>query len=155
MDRDEAKRLASSLPTRRWGASGGTADHGFRRASSAEYGGKVTLEQALGADVEEVPVAELRACQGSVSRKGVVRYLLLGGRAEAGRTDAGSAYPRDLPIVVLERGRYFLHDGHHRATAQKLLGAKAVEARVVRVERCPLKAWAHGPAGSTLRRPPT
>lgn len=146
MDEDEAKKLAWALPTRRWGKDGGLAHHGMPLASSAEYGSYVSFDEVCEATVEKVPLAELRAVQGSVSRKGLVGYLLRDGKAEAGREDA-SGYPRDLPIVVEERGRYYVHDGHHRVVANRLLGKAEVEARVVRIKRCALKAWAHGPAG--------
>jgi ParB-like chromosome segregation protein Spo0J len=37
----------------------------------------------------------------------------------------------DTPIVIHQDGKNYLHDGHHRVTAARLMGDKDIQARYV------------------------
>jgi hypothetical protein len=43
--------------------------------------------------------------------------------------------PVDHPVVIKQDGELYLHDGHHRATARWLQGAKTVDARLVNFDK--------------------
>jgi hypothetical protein len=135
---DAVKRLASirSVP--------GCSDlipTGMPRASKHRYGNQVTQSQRELADVREVLIADLHAVQRGVSRR-KVRQLL--GHPEAfdqhGHTTEHGILD-DLPIVVQYGSKLYLHDGHHRVVAQRILGAERVKARVVRIQN-PIALWA-------------
>ncbi len=118
----------------------GWVRHPFPVASSDAYGGRVTRDAAESADVREVPLDRLEGVQRHVSERKVRDYLERDGKAPEGARDQ-NGYPRDLPIVVETGGRLLIHDGHHRMTAQALLGHESAEARVVPIEPHPLTRW--------------
>jgi hypothetical protein len=89
---------------------------------------------------EEVPIAKLHAVQSGVSPakvRGLIHHPEAfdrpGHTTESGLLD-------DLPIVVQFGGKMYLHDGHHRVVAQRMLGRTTVKARVVKIET-PLARW--------------
>ena len=114
---------------------------GMPRASKHRYGNRVTQLQREMATIREVPIADLHAVQRGVSRR-KVRQLLRHPEAfdlHGHTTDHGIL--DDLPIVVHYGAKLYLHDGHHRVVAQRLLGADRVKARVVRIQN-PIALWA-------------
>lgn len=74
------------------------------------------------APVERVPLDQLYATQNWVSLQGLRRHARPGARPD-GNT---------LPLVVAYQGRYWLHDGHHRAVCAIDRGERYLTAHVRR-----------------------
>jgi len=138
--KDEALARLQRLPS--LPGKKGRVSHGFPVASSAAYGGKVSRKEADDAPVQNVPLAKLHGVQRGVQSNRVAEYLEEGGSAPEG-LKSPSGYPRDLPIVVNTGGKLYIHDGHHRMTAQKLMGKTEAPARVVTIKLAMLKRWAN------------
>lgn len=99
--------------------------------------GKKTVTWKPGRDeVREVPISAIRATQPTVSKGRVAQYVALGGHAPP-----DVEYER-LPLLVRYGGRLYVHNGHHRIEAHVALGKDRIRARIVRVEKSPLRAWA-------------
>ena len=82
------------------------------------------------APIREVPVAGVHTIQSSVNPDRVAQYVRDPGLT---REDAVGKHggPIGVPIIVQARGVRWMHDGHHRATAEILRGASTVRARFV------------------------
>ncbi len=145
--------LAASrpIPGRAW-----LIPTGLRRASKHDYGNRVTQSMRERASVRDVPIANLHAIQSGVSSaklRGLIHHPEVFDRP--GHKTAGGL-DDDLPIVVDYRGKIYLHDGHHRVVAQRMLGRDVVKARVVKID-APIARWAHDvrPNGSLPKSPST
>lgn len=141
MGTEDALRKVDALPRLAGFPRQDRVPHPWPVGSSKAYGGRITKDQALAAEVEDVPLAELTGVQRGVDRRKLRTYVKAGGDAPEGKA-SDSGYPRDLPIVVRCRGKLYVHDGHHRLTAHALLGDRTARARVVSAERPPLGRWA-------------
>jgi hypothetical protein len=105
------------------------------------YGGKITRSQFDAADIRDVPIRDLHAVQHTVRKSRVQHYVERGGKGEPDDVSK-NGFAQDLPIVVASGGVLYLHNGHHRVEANRILGNRTVRARVVRVPRPGLQAWA-------------
>lgn len=114
-------------------------------ASKRDYGNRVSEEQRTAAPVTDVPIAGLHSVQEGVYRERVRQYLLHPEMLDQpGRRNRGG-YTTDVPIVVEYQGKRYLHDGHHRVVAARMLGEDTVRARVVPITRGQaMRAWAKG-----------
>lgn len=87
------------------------------------------------APVEQVPVASLVAIQHTINAERVAQYVQKINLRRRGTRDPRHGGLIDLPIVVRIGGTNYLHDGHHRVTADKLLGARLVTVRYVDLDQ--------------------
>jgi hypothetical protein len=121
---------------------------GLPRANKHDYGNEVTEQQREASTVQQVPIKGLHAVQSGVSpdrlRKFIQHPDLID---EPGRTNKGG-YLTDVPIVVEANGKRYLHDGHHRTVAEKLMGKTTVPARVVKFTPAQLRALRDSPTES-------
>ncbi len=116
---------------------------GMPHADKHEYGNRVSEAQRQGAEVRMVPIDQLHAVQSGVDPRRLRHFIESPGDiVEPGRRNA-SGYTTDMPIVVDHAGKLYLHDGHHRAVARRLMGETSVKARVVKIGAGgALRAWA-------------
>ncbi len=111
---------------------GDSIAHGLEVASeypcsaSRDYG-----DQIEAAPVEDVPIAGLKATHPSVRRERVREFVENPRACPAGKRSL-SGVLEDVPVVFEADGQRYIHDGHHRIAAAKLLGQKTVRARVIR-----------------------
>lgn len=84
--------------------------------------------------VVDFPLEWLVAIQHSVEPSRVVEYILNPQLISAGMRHPKHGGLIDHPIVVRVHGANAIYDGHHRATAAKLLGEHAVPVRLVDLE---------------------
>lgn len=113
------------------------------RSRDAAYKSAVepeTLVEAIkGSVYREIPVDQLVSTQHRVNDARVVQFA-------AGRP---APKPKHTPIVVQRHGRYYIHNGHHRATAARLSGEKTIRARLATLDK-PRKFASDAPAGTLL-----
>lgn len=83
------------------------------------------------APVKDVPLASLHGIQHTVARARVAQYIENPKLARRGTRDKLHGGLVDLPIVVRFEGVNYVHDGHHRATAEFYSGGKLLECRFV------------------------
>lgn len=74
------------------------------------------------APIVELPLAGLIAIQHSVKGPRVEQYIRDPSLSEYGAKHDAAHTPVDHPIVIQEHGKRYIHDGHHRITAEKLRG---------------------------------
>jgi hypothetical protein len=106
-----------------------------RKKYRAGHDNKTVNAAIAKAPVERVPLAGLHAIQHSVKPERVLQYLEDPHQAALGQKHPRAGTPTDYPIVVQQGGERYVHDGHHRATAQWLLGKRTVEARLVDLDK--------------------
>lgn len=70
-----------------------------------------------------VPLANLVAIQHTVNAERVAQYIQNPKLRRRGLRDPVHGGLIDLPIVIRLNGISYIHDGHHRTVASKLLGA--------------------------------
>ena len=129
---ESAKRRIESLPLSKTG-------HGkkvpFPYASRTAYKDIFTNEEINhainSAPVKIIRIAGLHAIQHSVRGDRVEEYIKHPNLLEEGQRSPKHKGLIDLPIVVQYRGIRYIHDGHHRTTAEWALGHNKVEARFV------------------------
>ena len=106
-------------------------------ADKAEYHQGLTNRQInhaiRAAPVEKRPIEGLHAIQHSVQRDRVEQYVEDPNLVEPGALNPKSKTPIDHPVEVERFGKRWLHDGHHRVTAEILKGKKEASFRVVRL----------------------
>jgi hypothetical protein len=88
------------------------------------------------APIKRVDLAGLHAIQQSIQTSVVWKYLE-DPDAASGRVNARTKTPSDLPIVVQQDGVRYIHDGHHRLTAEKLRGATTARVRFIDFDKTP------------------
>lgn len=115
---------------------------GLPWADKHDYGNSVSASERENATIEEVPISKLHAVQSGVKPQEVQAFIEHPTALEKPGRRSPNGYLTDLPIVVSCRGKLYLHDGHHRTVAQKLMGAKTIRARVVTVSPgSKIKKW--------------
>jgi hypothetical protein len=141
VDPKQESALAALASTRLVPGKSWLIPTGMPRASKHDYGNSVTQPMRESADVYEVPCKDLHAVQSGVSAakvRGLLHHPEVFDRPghvnDAGLSD-------DLPIVVRYGGKLYLHDGHHRVVAQRMMGAEQVRVRVVKIDT-PIVKWA-------------
>jgi hypothetical protein len=87
------------------------------------------------APVIQVPVASLVAIQHTINAERVAQYIQKTNLRRRGMRDPKHGGLVDLPIVVRLGGTSYLHDGHHRLCAAKLLGARLETVRYVDLDQ--------------------
>lgn len=133
----EEKRIAAAAKLARLKPSvtGHGVDHGFPYADKVAYKSKHSNEEINGridqASVKAVPIASIHAIQHSVKPGRVLTFINDPGAVAPGTHDPKHHGIVDHPIVIHQDGANYLHDGHHRATAAKLMGDKTIQARYV------------------------
>jgi hypothetical protein len=83
------------------------------------------------APIRAVDVSTLVGIQHTVERSRVEQYLTDPAKTRKLGDKAPGGWLVDIPMVIHSEGTNFLWDGHHRATATMLLGAKLLRARYV------------------------
>jgi len=102
------------------------------RSTYKEHFTNRQINQAIeDAPIESVSLDRLHAIQHSVQADKVKRYIADPDSVPKGARDPRHQGPVDVPIVVEYEKKVFIHDGHHRTTAAKLMGKKTVKARFV------------------------
>lgn len=133
---DRAATRARILPP---GQHEGTLRHPFpvvdRERYLASIKGMGIPKRAETAPKESVQLSDLRGIQRTVNAEKLSRYMGNPDLVKQGARASGSGMPIDLPVVVKKDGQTYLHDGHHRATAAYLRGAKSIRARVVDLDK--------------------
>jgi hypothetical protein len=89
------------------------------------------------APVIQITMAGLRTIQHSVNPQRVEQYLRdpdMRPAQNRGKTSDGHGGPVDYPIVVQQGGVRYIHDGHHRLTADKLKGDTYAWVRFVNLD---------------------
>ncbi len=84
------------------------------------------------AAIETIPIQGLRAIQHSVRPERVRQYIDNPNLSAGEKSEAGT--PADVPVVVQYQGNRYIHDGHHRIVAAKLLGDHAIKARLAKLD---------------------
>lgn len=87
------------------------------------------------APVERVPLEGLHAIQHSVKAPRVQQYIADPHLMKPGTTNPKSKTPIDVPVVVERDGKRWIHDGHHRLTAEKLRGKTVARVRLVSLDK--------------------
>lgn len=93
-------------------------------------------------DVVDVPLKGLRATQEAVM-KTTVRDLI------SVKIDELNLDPTNQCRIVKYRGSYYIHDGHHRATAAKLRAQTTIPARVLNLDKDDVRFPKHIPTKVT------
>jgi hypothetical protein len=104
-------------------------------ADRSAYKGKHTNQEINArikkAPIVRVPLKHLHAIQHSVKPERVDQYLRDPGQKPLGAKHSKAGTPIDHPIVIKEKGRLYIHDGHHRLTADYLQGKRDADARLI------------------------
>ncbi len=87
------------------------------------------------APIVPMPIANLTAIQHTINLERVAQYIQKPNMRRRGLRDPEHGGLIDLPIVVHVGGMSYLHDGHHRVTAEKLLGARLETVRYVDLDK--------------------
>ena len=85
------------------------------------------------APVAEVPLDGLKAIQHSVKKDRVAQYIENPHIMKPGELNPESKTPIDYPVVMERDGVRYIHDGHHRLTAEKLQGKQVGKVRLVKL----------------------
>jgi hypothetical protein len=83
----------------------------------------------------QVPIAPLVAIQHTINASRVAEYIRTPKLRRRGLRDPYHGGLIDLPIVIQLRGTRYIHDGHHRTVASKLLGARLETVRFVDLDK--------------------
>lgn len=131
-DKDTAKKRLEKMPMAKT-AHGSRVP--FPYADKAAYKDKFSNQEInhaiQSAPTRKVPLSKLHAIQHSVKPDRVKEYIDHPDAVPEGQKHPTARTPTDLPIVVHSGGADYIHDGHHRATAELLMGARSIEARYV------------------------
>jgi hypothetical protein len=85
------------------------------------------------APVREVRLDQLHAIQHSVNANRVKQYILDPAMQPVGARNPKHRGLVDYPIVVEHKGVLYIHDGHHRLTADLLKGRETAMVRYVAI----------------------
>jgi hypothetical protein len=117
-----------------------------RKAYEALIGNRELNALIEAAPILQVPVASLVAIQHTINAERVAQYIQKLNLRRRGMRDPVHGGLIDLPIVVhlgdaigysggVVGGTNYLHDGHHRVCAAKLLGARLETVRYVDLDQ--------------------
>lgn len=125
------RRVAMMLP----GDAPGTIKVPFPVEDGAAYrtlirGGGVS-QATHKAPLGKLPLKGLTAIQKTVNRERLQAHLRDPNLIPKGTLGSGHGGIIDLPVVVQKSGTYYIHDGHHRATAAFARGDEYLVARLV------------------------
>jgi len=109
-------------------------DTGLPWANKHDYGNKVSEAQRQTATISTIPIADLHCVQIGVNPKKVAGFIDNPSKIDLPGRRNGNGYTTDMPIVVSFHGKLYLHDGHHRVMALRLLGETSVKARLVKLD---------------------
>lgn len=105
--------------------------------------GKQIHAAVEGSRVEDVPLSILTSTQKTVGGAMLERY------------SRGAGKSKDEPLVIAHDGQLFIHNGHHRITAQHQAGARSMPIRVARTDSPPRRFREQGHAGEILMIDPS
>ncbi len=115
--------------------SDGAAVHPFQQIERESYlaaiKGAGIARRSQTAPIALVNLSSLIAIQGSVNRERVGHHLQDPKLYAPGARAPGHGMLVDRPVVVRKNGQMFIHDGHHRLTAQHLRGLTTAKVRFV------------------------
>src|SRR5574337_130027 len=103
----------------------GTVKHPFPAVDHDEYLNYIKedgsiAKRTLTAPIANVRLDQLTGIQGSVNPERLAQHLENPRMYPAGTRATGHGGLIDRPVVVKKGGQMFIHDGHHRLTAQSL-----------------------------------
>lgn len=140
--RSKARRTLANMPS---SAEPGRVVSPLPHMDREEYQrGILNVDLNRGIDsapVHAIPIDRLKGIQATVSRERVASFIDDPDQVERGHRDPEHGGKVDYPIVVQKGEHLFLHDGHHRVIAAKLMGHASIDARLVRVESEPGTMW--------------
>lgn len=84
------------------------------------------------APIESVPINQLTGIQPGVVKVRVEEFIENPDAVPPGTKHERAGTPVDLPVVIEDNGKKYLHDGHHRTAASVIRGLTRIRARVVR-----------------------
>lgn len=113
----------------------GTAKHAFPVADRSSYlqaiKGQNIAAKSLHAPIALVRLDQLVAIQGSINRERLGQHLANPKMNPEGTRAPGHGMLIDRPVVVKVGGSFYIHDGHHRLTAQALRGLSTAKVRLI------------------------
>ena len=87
--------------------------------------------KSLHAPIALVRLDQLTAIQGSINRERLGQHLANPKLNAEGTRAPGHGMLIDRPVVVKVGGTFYIHDGHHRLTAQALRGLSTAKVRLI------------------------
>lgn len=113
----------------------GTVKHEFPTVDRAMYlqaiKGQSIPQKSLTAPIALVRLDQLVAIQGSINRERLGQHLANPKMNAEGARAPGHGMLIDRPVVVKIGGTFYIHDGHHRLTAQALRGLSTAKVRLI------------------------
>jgi hypothetical protein len=109
-------------------------DVGDKKAYKAKHSNTVINHAIDRAPITRVPLHGLKGIQHSVRQATVEKYID-NPVVKPGTRHLGHGGLVDFPIVIQQDGERYIHDGHHRLTAQALLGETMAEVRFVNFDQ--------------------
>lgn len=117
------------------GAIDGTAKHTFPVTDRATYlaaiQGQNIAAKSLHAPIALVNLDQLVGIQGTINRERLGQHLANPKMNPEGARASGHGMLIDRPVVVKTGGVFYIHDGHHRLTAQALRGLSTAKVRLI------------------------
>ena len=117
------------------GAIDGTAEHAFPVADREQYLAAIkginVAAKTLHAPIAKVRLDQLVGIQGTINRERLGQHLANPKMNPEGTRAPGHGMLIDRPVVVKVGGTFYIHDGHHRLTAQALRGLDTAKVRLV------------------------
>lgn len=115
----------------------GTARHPFPVEDRKAYLELIKPHGSIGrlthtrGQVGRIRLDAIRGIQRTVNRERLTQHMKDPALVPKGARAPGHGGLIDLPIIVKKGGTFWLHDGHHRATAAYLRGDKDLRVRLV------------------------
>lgn len=113
----------------------GSVQHPFPSIPKEAYREMLKGDKVTGridtAPVMKIPLNEIVGVQHSVNMERVMQHARDPRMVKPGQRASGAGHLIDMPVIVKTGGKYYCHDGHHRATVAKLRGDTEIQARVV------------------------
>lgn len=117
------------------GAVDGTAEHSFPVADRSTYlqaiEGHNIAQKSHAAPIAKVSLDQLVGIQGTINRERLGQHLANPKMNVEGTRASGHGMLIDRPVVVKVGGTFYIHDGHHRLTAQALRGLPTAKVRLI------------------------
>jgi hypothetical protein len=113
----------------------GTAKHEFPVTDRAFYLSQIKgtniAAKSLQAPIALVRLDQLQAIQNTINRERLGQHLANPKMNAEGTRAPGHGMLIDRPVVVKVGGTFYIHDGHHRLTAQALRGLSTAKVRLI------------------------